>query len=82
MTEDFEIDVLIDNAVKKFDAEFRQQGYSYKIAVWVDGDEVIFEPDEERKFRAVSINHALVQNKKFVELVRMIGERLNEIFDN
>ena len=80
MTEEFEIDVTDNNEVKIFDAEFRKQGYSYKIAVWIDGNEVIYEPDEERNFRAITVDHALAENRKFVELVQIIGERLNEIF--
>lgn len=81
MTEGFEIDVKIKNEEKKFDAEFRKLGYSYKIAVWIDGHEVIYEPDEERNFRAITVNQTMIENKKFLEWVRATAERLTELFE-
>ena len=81
MTESFEIHVTIGKEEKKFDAEFRKQGYGYKIAVWIDGYEVMYEPDEERAFRAISLNQSLVENKKFIEWVRATGEKLSELFE-
>ena len=81
MTEEFQFDVTIDNGIKVFDAEFRKLGYGYKIAVWINDNEIIYEPDEERSFRAVSINQSFAENRKFMELVKLVGERLNELFE-
>ena len=81
MTEEFQIDVRFENDVRLFNAEFRRQGYGYKIAVWVDDNEIIYEPDEERSFRAISLNPAFMENRKTLQLVTLIGERLNELFE-
>jgi len=81
MTEEFQIDVSIDNETKVFDAEFRKLGYGYKIAVWINDNEIIYEPDEERSFRAITVNQSLAENRKFMELVKLVGERLNELFE-
>ena len=53
MPESFTITVSWKNQDRSFEAELRMFGYTYKIAVMVDGTEVIFEPDEERNFRAM-----------------------------
>jgi hypothetical protein len=53
MAESFTITVSWKNQDRQFEAELRMLGYTYKIAVMVDGTEVIFEPDEERNFRAM-----------------------------
>jgi hypothetical protein len=80
MTENFEIEAEVNKETKRFLAEFRQLGYSYKIAVWIDDHEIIYEPDEERKFRAISLDAGLMNDRKFVEWVRVIGEKLSELF--
>jgi hypothetical protein len=53
MAESFTVTVSWKNQDRSFEAELRMLGYTYKIAVIVDGIEVIFEPDEERNFRAM-----------------------------
>ncbi len=37
-----------------FNAQFARTGYLHKITVMIDDVEVIFEPDEERNYRAIS----------------------------
>jgi hypothetical protein len=53
MPESFLLSVRYKNEVKQFESELRVFGYTHKIAVNVNGTEVIFEPDEERNYRAV-----------------------------
>ncbi len=50
---EFELEVYHNNTQFLFPAQLIQMGYSYKIAVEVDGVKVLFEPDEERQFRAL-----------------------------
>jgi hypothetical protein len=53
MEEEFEIPVIYDNKQYHFKARLLQLGsYTHKIQVNVNGTEVLFEPDEERNYRA------------------------------
>jgi hypothetical protein len=53
MAEPFLLIVKYGNREFRLDAELRMLGYTHKIAVMVDTTEVLFEPDEERNYRAV-----------------------------
>lgn len=53
MDEPFEILVTYQNKELSFTAMLLKYGYTYKIQVMVKGQEVLFEPDEERNYRAV-----------------------------
>jgi hypothetical protein len=59
-----------------FSARLVKRGYSYKIQVEVEGQEIIFELDEERNFRAIMET----SNKRpiRVEIVKAIGEALEK----
>jgi hypothetical protein len=78
--ESFTFSVLHNNQVKEFEAQFQQYGYSYRITIPVNGVDVIFEPDEERNYRAVISN--INDNKKDVDtkLVQAIAIKLEEMF--
>jgi len=53
MDEEFEIPVVYNNQQYHFKARLLQLGaYTDKIQVNVNGTEVLFEPDEERNYRA------------------------------
>ena len=52
MPESFLLSVQYKNEKKQFESELRVFGYTHKIAVNVNGTEIIFEPDEERNYRA------------------------------
>jgi hypothetical protein len=53
MEEQFEIPVVYNNQQYHFKARLLQLGsYTHKIQVSVNGTEVLFEPDEERNYRA------------------------------
>lgn len=53
MEEEFEIPVFYNNQQFHFTAKLLQMGsYTHKIQVNVNGTEVLFEPDEERSYRA------------------------------
>lgn len=54
----------------------KRRGYSYKIHMEVDGQEIIFEPDEERNFRA--INESAAGGTVSIDIVRAIGEALEK----
>lgn len=53
MTESFELTVTHKGKTHILQAALRSWGYSHIIAVQVGEQEVVFEPDEERNYRAV-----------------------------
>jgi len=77
--EKFTITVNYKGVPTEFNAELRPWGYSWKITVFVNEQEIIFEPDEERNFRAILVDESL-RKKTDVELVKSIGETLEELF--
>jgi hypothetical protein len=54
MDKPFELPVTYKGAGLLFPAELLVMGYVYKIRVDVYGQELLFEADEERNFRALS----------------------------
>ena len=80
MTETFLLTVTHNNLEKTFDAELRLFGYSYKISVMVDGTEIIFEPDEERNYRAVLQETTEKQKLPDTELIKAIAGALEIAF--
>ena len=53
MDDTFDLPVTYQGKERLFPAQLLQLGYTYKIQVDIDGRIVLFEPDEERNFRAV-----------------------------
>lgn len=65
----------------EFEAVFHQFGYVHKIEVNVNGISVMFEPDEERNYRALISEEQLNKNKKdiSISLLRAIAGVLESI---
>ena len=76
MAESFTVTVAWKNQDHSFEAELRMFGYTYKIAVMVDGVEVIFEPDEERNFRAMVPPDLEIRKIPAAGLLEAIAEEL------
>ncbi|MBC7948525.1 MAG: hypothetical protein H7Y42_11630 [Chitinophagaceae bacterium] len=53
MTDDFDIPVTWKGESLLFPARLLQYGYSYKIEVELQGEKYLFEPDEDRNWRAL-----------------------------
>lgn len=70
----FELPLVYEGKEWLLPARFVQMGYTYKIFIDVNGQEIIFEPDEERNLRTIIEN----QNDKLVSagLVKAIGAAL------
>ena len=60
---------------RTYEAELRVFGYTYKIAMMIDDTEVLFEPDEERNYRAV-IPYEALPKKLDHELLKAIADEL------
>ena len=76
MAESFTLTVHYKGEERSFDAELRMLGYTHKIAVNINGAELLFEPDEERNYRAVLSEKDI--NKKDIdpELCQLIAAEL------
>jgi hypothetical protein len=59
-------------------AKLVQMGYTYKIFVEVQEQQIIFEPDEERNFRAVMPEGST--GRVSLSLVQQIGKVLETLF--
>ena len=62
MPDSFTISVNYKDKEFSFPAELRVFGYTHKIAVTVKDTLVLFEPDEERNYRAVLAEEDLKKN--------------------
>ena len=74
--EHFELPVTYNGEVIVFPSRLVRRGYSYAIYVTVYGNEVIFEPDEERNFRAIVDNPSDSSIKR--EILQAITEALEK----
>jgi hypothetical protein len=75
--EHFTLPVLYNDREFEFPARLATMGYTYKIFVQVNDVEIIYEPDEERNFRAVLDHRYNEGNKKIdTNLIKAIGAAL------
>jgi hypothetical protein len=77
---DFELTVLFNTQELVFPGKFLDYGYSSKIEMDIEGTKVLFEPDEERNWRALISFEDLLANKKLdKELLKAIAEAIDTI---
>ena len=80
MTETFTLRVQYKKQERNFDAELRVFGYTHKIAIVIDKVEILFEPDEERNYRAVLPDATGKEKLPDAELLRAIAMELESAF--
>jgi hypothetical protein len=80
MDEPFDIPVSFNGKELAFTARLLQLGYTHKFQVAVADYEVLFEPDEERTYRAV-VDPSLLQSGKKIDvaLLEAIAEAIETI---
>jgi len=79
MDESFDLPVTYNGKEEQFPAKLVKFGYSYRIEVEIDQSIILFEPDEERNWRAQSIGD-IEKNKKITTgLLQAIVHSLEEI---
>jgi hypothetical protein len=78
MTEPFELPVSYKGEEILFPAQLKQVGYTHKIVVDVYGQEVFFEPDEERNYRAI-IEQEKLNKQVNVELLQALAKTIETI---
>ena len=73
----FKIDIVYQGDVVEFEVRLVSAGYLHKFYVTVCKEEVIFEPDEERNYRAIVIEDSIKDlTDKDNEIIRLIAEKL------
>ena len=80
MDDNFDIPVFYQDKEYLFKGTLLTYGYSYKIQVDVDGSIILFEPDEERNFRAIITPENTETSKKIdIELLKRISAAIKII---
>lgn len=77
MNESFELPVQFGEETIVVPAELTTWGYSHRILVTLEGQVIIFEPDEERHYRALL---AEGQKPPALAMVKAIAESIESIF--
>jgi hypothetical protein len=79
----FELPVEYNGNEFLFPAELLPMGFTHKIKVTVEGTEILFEPDEERNYRAM-ITDLEKFNQSNIDrlLLQEICKTLDELFGN
>lgn len=78
MDDPFELPVMYRNQEIFFPAKLQQTGYSHRFCVEVYGQDVFFEPDEERNYRAL-IDPENVTKEISVELLQAIAATIESL---
>ena len=79
----FELPVEYKGKELLFPAELLPMGFTHKIKVTVDGTEIMFEPDEERNYRAM-VTDAEMHKRDHLNkpLLQEICKTLDQLFGN
>jgi len=80
MEEDFELPVEYKGEQFRFNCKLIVIGYTHKFNVNVNGQTIVFEPDEERNYRAVLSYDDIGKNKSVdIELLKEIAKAIELI---
>ena len=80
MNDPFTLPVVYKNETILFDAELIRVGYIHRVSVLIDGQLVLFEPDEERNYRAITTEEGLPKKEIDRNLLQAIVETLEHHF--
>lgn len=80
MDESYTITVQYKAATYNFEARLDTAGYIPRFYVLINGLEVVYEPDEDRNYRAILHESALRSVKEQdVELIKAVGEKIESL---
>jgi len=82
MAEPFTLVVGYKGKEYHLDSELRVYGYTHKIAINIEGEEILFEPDEERNYRAVIPDYEGSKTKIDIGLIQAITKELGAAFND
>ena len=80
MDEQFTISIFNDGSEHIYEARLVTLGYTHKFLIVINGMEVVYEPDEERNYRAIlsEADQAKVKESD-VELIKAVGDKIQSI---
>ena len=80
MEDSLEIEVTYKGIEYSFPAQVVAAGFVHKIIVVINGIEVIYEPDEERNYRAI-VNDPGMTNIRDIDkaLIMAVGEKIASV---
>jgi hypothetical protein len=78
MDETFDLPVMYKGQEILFPAQLQQTGYSHRFLVEIYGQNVFFEPDEERNYRAL-INPEEITKEISVDLLQAIAGTIESL---
>lgn len=80
MNDEFHIPVCFGGKEYNFPTRLLNYGYTIKLEVEIEGNTILFEPDEERNWRAlVPFDEINTAKKTNPELLRAVAEAIEEI---
>ena len=79
MDDTFELDVEFNGEQYEFEGKLIVTGYGHKIELNVLDTKVLFEPDEERSYRALLSMKDLQETRLNVDLLKTIAQRLDSL---
>ena len=82
MDETFTLVINYKGKEYQVEGELRIFGYTHKIAINFEGREILFEPDEERNYRAVMPRYDGSMAEIDIELVQAISKELAAAFEH
>ncbi len=81
MPENFELPLWYNGKEIMLPAEFQTWGYTHRITVYVEDFPFVFEPDEEKNYRAIIIEQDRKKAEKIDRhLLQAIAETLHDLF--
>ncbi len=81
MDETFTLVVNYKGKEYQVDGELRVFGYTHKIAIKFEGREILFEPDEERNYRAVMPGYDVSKADIDIGMIQVITKELASVFN-
>jgi len=84
MDESFSIVLTYQGVEYNFETKLIATGYAHKFHVLINGWEVIYEPDEERNYRAIinQTGHAEVKAIDIdIELIKAVGAKIESLHE-
>jgi hypothetical protein len=76
MNEPFILELSFRNKTYELPSAFQRYGYTYRIAVSIDDQSYVFEPDEEGKYRVLGAPEGV---KPDIGLLQAIAEKLEKL---
>jgi hypothetical protein len=80
MEEEFVFTIFYNNQEIELNAKLQLFGYTHKITVMVNDIPILFEPDEERNYRAVLPSGEVNEKQTDTVLLQAIASKLEELF--